>query len=302
MNPTYAGNLLLQKSYIDDPVTGHKRRNKGELPKYFVEHHHEAIISQSVFEYVQSEIYRRRELGNLANKSVNTSCFTNKLECGCCHRPLWHCMQRRKDGSKQEVWVCSSYRMRKKEKCGNNIRVQQDKIKECFCKAMEINDFDEKLFTDSVDKIIVTGENELIYYFKSGEISSQKWDSDGRYNGFWTEENRKAKSEALRRNPPSAKCFMAGKIWCASCGKTFQRRVRDKNRSIVRWQCKGKSHKEINCKSKSIYDKEVKDILIKTIGTDYEQKLDHMVMELDGSVTIYLVDGTIQSASRKECR
>ena len=39
-NITYTGNLLLQKEYIEDPITKKRRKNKGELPQYFVENTH----------------------------------------------------------------------------------------------------------------------------------------------------------------------------------------------------------------------------------------------------------------------
>ena len=46
-NITYTGNMLLQKEYIEDPITKHRRKNRGELPQYFVEDTHEAIIDRS---------------------------------------------------------------------------------------------------------------------------------------------------------------------------------------------------------------------------------------------------------------
>lgn len=77
-NITYTGNLLLQKEYITDPITKHRKKNRGELTKYYVENTHEAIINKATFDYVQQEMARRRELGPLANKALNTSCFTGK--------------------------------------------------------------------------------------------------------------------------------------------------------------------------------------------------------------------------------
>ena len=43
-NETYTGNLLLQKTFIEDHITKKKRINNGERPKYLVESSHEAII------------------------------------------------------------------------------------------------------------------------------------------------------------------------------------------------------------------------------------------------------------------
>lgn len=58
-NVTYTGNLLLQKEYIEDPLTKKRKKNRGELPQFYVEDTHEAIIDKETFDYVQAEIARR---------------------------------------------------------------------------------------------------------------------------------------------------------------------------------------------------------------------------------------------------
>lgn len=42
-NITYTGNLLFQKAYSADPITGKTKINHGELPQYFVENTHEPL-------------------------------------------------------------------------------------------------------------------------------------------------------------------------------------------------------------------------------------------------------------------
>lgn len=79
-NVTYTGNLLLQKEYIEDPLTKKRKKNRGELPQFYVEDTH----NKETFDYVQSEIARRKELGVFANKALNITCFTSKLKCGLC--------------------------------------------------------------------------------------------------------------------------------------------------------------------------------------------------------------------------
>ena len=43
-NITYTGNMLLQKEYVTDPISKKRRKNRGELPQYYVENTHQAII------------------------------------------------------------------------------------------------------------------------------------------------------------------------------------------------------------------------------------------------------------------
>ncbi len=59
-NEKYKGDALLQKSYTVDFLTKKKKVNEGEIPQYYVEGNHEAIISPEVFEMVQQEMERRK--------------------------------------------------------------------------------------------------------------------------------------------------------------------------------------------------------------------------------------------------
>lgn len=43
-NEKYKGHVLLQKTYVSNYFTGKRSTNNGELPKYLIEDHHEAIV------------------------------------------------------------------------------------------------------------------------------------------------------------------------------------------------------------------------------------------------------------------
>lgn len=58
-NVTYTGNMLLQKVFVDDPITKHRKTNRGELPRYFVENTHEPIIEKNIFDKAQAEFEKR---------------------------------------------------------------------------------------------------------------------------------------------------------------------------------------------------------------------------------------------------
>ena len=55
----YTGNTLLQKYFIEDFMTHREVKNRGELPMYFVEDTHPAIIQRETFDAVQREIAKR---------------------------------------------------------------------------------------------------------------------------------------------------------------------------------------------------------------------------------------------------
>lgn len=52
-NEKYMGDVLMQKSFTEDFLTGKRKKNEGELNMYFIENDHEAIISREIFEKVQ---------------------------------------------------------------------------------------------------------------------------------------------------------------------------------------------------------------------------------------------------------
>ncbi len=60
-NEKYRGCALLLKTYNVDYLTKKKKVNKGEIPQYYVEDNHEAIIDPDTFEMVQREMEKRRK-------------------------------------------------------------------------------------------------------------------------------------------------------------------------------------------------------------------------------------------------
>ena len=59
-NEKYMGDLLLQKSYTIDFLTKKRRKNKGNLPQYYVKNNHEGIVPRDVFYYIQGLMSSRR--------------------------------------------------------------------------------------------------------------------------------------------------------------------------------------------------------------------------------------------------
>ena len=55
-NEKYAGNALLQKKYVADHLSKKEKRNFGELPRYYAEGTHPAIVSPETFKRTQEQI------------------------------------------------------------------------------------------------------------------------------------------------------------------------------------------------------------------------------------------------------
>ena len=58
-NEKYCGDVLLQKTFTEDVLTGVHKKNTGQLPQYYIENYHEGIVSKQMFREVQAEIARR---------------------------------------------------------------------------------------------------------------------------------------------------------------------------------------------------------------------------------------------------
>ena len=78
-NEKYTGCARIQKTFTPDFLTKKAVKNCGQVPSYFVEQSHPAIIDPAVFEMVQREIERRtREDGRYSGVSI----FSGKIRCG----------------------------------------------------------------------------------------------------------------------------------------------------------------------------------------------------------------------------
>lgn len=104
-NEKYIGDALLQKTFTADFLTKQKKKNEGELPQYYVEGHHEAIISKEVFEYVG------QKLQSQAIRRVSVP-LSGKIFCGVCGERFgprtWHATNPNDKNFKYRtrVWQC----------------------------------------------------------------------------------------------------------------------------------------------------------------------------------------------------
>ncbi len=197
-NVTYTGNLLLQKEFVADPITKQKKKNRGELPQYYVEDTHPAIIDKATFDFVQEEMARRRELGALANKSLNTSCFTGKIKCPYCGQSYMH-NKRVKNGNIQEYWNCGS---KKKKKIGDGCPVggtinHKNMVRVCT-EVLGLTEFDESVFLEQVDHIDVPERYTLEFHMADGHVITKGCPNTG-HQDCWTPERRAAKAEFMKK-------------------------------------------------------------------------------------------------------
>lgn len=293
-NITYTGNMLLQKEYISDPISKKRKKNKGELPQYYVEHTHEAIIDMETFQYVQAEMKRRRELGALANKSLNTCCFTGKIKCPFCAVSYMH-STRTDRGNPQEFWVCGN-RKKNGNHCPVGGSINHQHLKETCAKVLGLSEFDEDIFLEKVDVIYVPVRETLEFHMKDGTVVIEECRNTG-HQDCWTPELRAATSikrrNGKRPNRADMTCF-SKLIKCVRCECNFQRAsaYRTDGSKVSHWRCS--AHK--GCGAVSLRDDLLRSMAARVLGMDeldeaaFSEQIDHI--DVDGDmITFCFHDG-----------
>lgn len=114
-NEKYCGDVLLQKTFIQDCISKKVVKNTGQLPKILIQNHHEPIISRDTFDAAQEETARRRAAAASTKKSTPSGlgkysgkhALTGVLVCGECGTLYRRCVWTQK-GQKRPVWRCVS--------------------------------------------------------------------------------------------------------------------------------------------------------------------------------------------------
>ncbi len=120
---------LTQKRFTADFLTKELHVNNGEVPQYYMEGSHEAIIVPEEFEAMQEEIARRKELG----RACRDKAFHSKIICGDCRsfygRKVWHST----DEYKTVVFQCNR-KFKNEDRC-QTPTLPEEEIKQRFMAA-----------------------------------------------------------------------------------------------------------------------------------------------------------------------
>ena len=89
-NEKYCGDVLLQKTFTDNVLTGGPKKNTGQLPQYYIENNHEGIVTKQMYREVQAEIARRNSKSCANRRKQKRGRYNSKyalserLYCGEC--------------------------------------------------------------------------------------------------------------------------------------------------------------------------------------------------------------------------
>ena len=133
-NEKMKGDALLQKKYTPDFLTKKQVKNHGEVPQYYVEGHHPAIIEPRTFDLVQEEIKRRYSTGHGYS---GVSPFSSKIVCGECGAFYGSKVLHSTDKYKKTIYRCNrKYKKGNQNKCGTP-NITEEEIKAAFVAALD---------------------------------------------------------------------------------------------------------------------------------------------------------------------
>ena len=142
-NEKYCGDVILQKTYISDPISKKVKKNNGELPKIYIKNNHAPIISRDVFLQAQEERARRSAKKKVSRKAVTEQgkysgkyALSELLICGDCFTPYKRVVWTKRSGEKQAVWRCISRLDSGTKYCTDSPSIDEESLHDAIAKAI----------------------------------------------------------------------------------------------------------------------------------------------------------------------
>ena len=191
-NEKYAGNALLQKTFVNNHIDKKVMRNNGELPRVFVEGSHPPIIDQATFDAVQVILARNK--AKRAGKKPPEQCeFTGHIICPKCNKAYRHVTSNGSTG-----WNCSTYMTEGKARC-HGKKIPDTTLRSLIAELLGMPEYDADAFSKLIDSIYPYEGNRLVFAFKDGTVREATWKDRSRAESWTPEMKAKARENSKRR-------------------------------------------------------------------------------------------------------
>ena len=151
-NEKYKGDLLQGKTFTVDPISKRRLGNLGEVDQYYMKDHHEAIISEELWDQAQAILQRRSACHGNANMDPSKYreqfsrryAFSCMVKCGFCGASLtrrsWH------SGTKynKAMWLCITASKNGKKFCPECKGIAEEVLESAFVESFRILTNDRK--------------------------------------------------------------------------------------------------------------------------------------------------------------
>lgn len=177
-NEKYKGCSLSQKTITNQGVTV---KNNGDVPQYYMENVHEAIIPPEIFVKVQ-KLIAERSVKKLVGKPLPRYPFTGKVRCGNCGHGFTHKIQNCNFPWRTGVWVCQYQHSHGYNACDcSRIKdaVLCEKFVECYNEFIQ-NKYENPFIQDFRDELqrLLSQEQELTALKVNGLIGGGAYNKE----------------------------------------------------------------------------------------------------------------------------
>ena len=135
--------MLLQKTYVTDPISKKVKKNNGELPKILIKNNHPPIISREIYDRAQQERARRGSKRKVSKNSVTEQSKYSSLHalseiliCGECLTPYRRAVWTKRNGEKQAVWRCISRLDHGTKYCKDSATMDEESLHAAIMEAV----------------------------------------------------------------------------------------------------------------------------------------------------------------------
>ena len=158
-NEKYKGDALLQKTYTVDFLSKKRADNNGEVPQYYVEDSHPAIIDKEMWEAVQLEMERRRNFAlqygiQKLEYATTSNPFAGRVICGSCGqvfgRKVWNSTD---DRFRRIIWRCNGKYPAKGERGCESRHVNDGVLYQAFVNVFNMMAENKDYFIDKWERM-----------------------------------------------------------------------------------------------------------------------------------------------------
>lgn len=190
-NEKYTGNAMLQKHYRNNHLEKKKCRNKGELPMFYAEETHPAIIDTDTFNTAQTVLEKLSEAAK-NRPAPQQSEFTGKIYCPHCGKSY-----KRNTSNGSIGWNCSTYLSQGKAYC-HGKKIPEATLQAVCTDVLGTAEYNPNIFDTLIARIEVPEDNHLRFVFKDGRIEERTW-ADRSRRDSWILEMKQAAAYKTRQ-------------------------------------------------------------------------------------------------------
>jgi DNA invertase Pin-like site-specific DNA recombinase len=138
-NEKYKGDLLMGKTFTTDPISKRRLSNLGESDQYYIENHHEAIVSKDVWDKANDILNKRRgsyvKDNGKRDKFSRQFSFSCMLKCGFCGGNLTRRSWNSNTEYQKTVWQCVKATKHGKKECPYCKGISEELLEKAFVRA-----------------------------------------------------------------------------------------------------------------------------------------------------------------------